>query len=75
MVYPEDRVAGIVKLGPAEALVLSEAARGGDLMALADWTVRAVYRKLLASGLSPAAAIGGTKDLMRLVDLKPRLAL
>jgi hypothetical protein len=75
MLYPDEKVPKVCALGPIEGQKLLERARAGDLGALADWTVLAVYRKLQRLGATPAQALHHTRVLIGGVDLKPKVVL
>lgn len=70
MEYPDEKVAEVCKLGPVAASDLLTRGRAGDLQALADWSVRAAYRKLLRHGLTPPDALRKTRDIMAGISLK-----
>lgn len=73
MIYPPERVLEVCQLGPVKASELLERARAGDFEALADWTVRAVYTKMIRSGAVPAEALRDTREIMAVIDLKVAL--
>ena len=75
MVFPDERVAEVCRLGPLKAARLLEKARAGDLRALADFTVRAVYRKILLLGATPAQALVHTRTLIGRVELTPKVSI
>lgn len=70
MIYPAERIAAVIQLGPVKASELLERARAGDFDALADWTVRAAYRKMVNAGVHPLKAKNDTVEIMKVIDLK-----
>jgi len=72
--YPDEKVAATCRLGPVQAAALLERGRGGDLSALADWTVYAAYRAMIRRGATPAAALLHTRTLLKNVRLNPSVS-
>jgi len=75
MIYPQEKIEEIVKLGPVKASELLDRARAGDLEALADWSVYAIHSKLRRDGASPVEALHHTRVMMANVDLRPKVSL
>lgn len=73
MRFPDERVAEVCQLGPVKASELLDKVKAGDLSALADWTVRAAYKKLIRGGASHAEALRHTRTLLSRVNLNPKL--
>lgn len=70
MIYPPERIAEVCQLGPVKASQLLERGRAGDFQAIADWTVRAAYTKMIRAGAAPAEALRDTREIMAVIDLK-----
>ena len=75
MIFPPERIAEVCALGPVKASELLDRGRAGDLQALADWTVRAVYLKFVRMGAVPAAALGHTRDILSEVAIVPKVTV
>jgi len=70
MEYPPERIAEVCSLGPVKASALLERGRAGDFQAIADWTVRACYTKMIRAGVLPLKALADTREIMAVIDLK-----
>ena len=75
MIFPDEKVVEVAKLGPLKAAELLNRGRAGDLEALADWTVYSAYRHVLRGGASPAEAIHHTRTLIAGIELTPKVSL
>jgi len=69
-----EQIAGACALGPVKALELLDRGRTGDLGALKDWSVYALYRQFLRVGASPVAALHHTKIALDNIDLTAKVA-
>lgn len=75
MIFPDERVVEVARLGPIKASELLEKGRAGDLGALADWSVYSMFREFVRLGASPSAAIAHTRSFLREVNLVARVAI
>ena len=73
MIFPDERIAEVVSLGPIAASDLLKKARAGDLQALADWTVRSAYQKIVKAGEPPVSAILHLRTLLKNINLRPAM--
>lgn len=73
MQFPLDQVEGVSKLLATDAIALKASARGGNLGALAEWTVWTLYQQFRRFRYSHEKAIKETKALLERVDLQPRI--
>ncbi len=75
MTFPPERIAEVCALGPVKASELLDRGRAGDLQALADWSVRALYRKFIREGAAPVSAMKHTETALSNIDIKVGVAL
>lgn len=74
MIFPDERVFEVCRLGPIKASELLDKARAGDLQALADWSVRAVYGHFINLKSSPAEALHHTRVMIKNIVLTPKVS-
>ncbi len=75
MIFPPERIAEVCALGPVKASELLDRGRAGDLQALADWSVRAMFKKFRAFGAARAEALHHTRVFLDQMDLKAKVSL
>ena len=74
MNFPPEKLAEICALGPVKASEMLDRGRAGDLQALADWSVYALYRQFVRVGASPVEARKHTAVIMDRVNLTAKVS-
>ena len=75
MIFPDEKVAEVCRLGPSEGAALLNLARSGDLYALAGVVVRGVYKQMIRLGASPVQALHHTRVFFASADLRPKVTI
>lgn len=75
MIFPDERVLEVCRLGPVKASELLDKARAGDLQALADWAVYSVHKHFINLKASPAEARHHTRTMISNIILTPKVSL
>lgn len=73
MIFPPERIAEVCALGPVKAAELLDRGRAGDLQALGDWSVRALYRKFISIGASPVEARKHVQNVLGKTNLSAKV--